>query len=250
MECGRLWNLLLQNRRRSIGAKRPNGQTVEDTAAIGAFCGYPSACPPGEAVVQYKRNLPGMGREDGLDMTEYLAFLRAVEGLKSVTRTAWTAAGRRESTAEHTWRLALFTALAAENPPGVDAGKAVRMALIHDLGERYTGDLSAATLPDQAEKYKGELAGMKQLAALLPPGEGESLLNLWLEYDRGETAEARLVKALDKAETILQHQQGANPPGFDHGFNLGYGAEWFRGDPALKALRDVLDQGTQLLLGD
>lgn len=181
-------------------------------------------------------------------MKEYLAFLRAAEGLKSVTRTAWTAEGRRESTAEHSWRLALFTALAAEKRPGVDAGKAVRMALIHDLGERYTGDLSAATRPNQEEKYKGELAGIQQLAALLP--EGEELLDLWLEYDRGESPEACLVKALDKAETILQHQQGANPPDFDYGFNLEYGAEWFRGDPALEALREALDEGTRSILRD
>mgnify|MGYP002553440983 CR=1 FL=1 len=37
-----------------------------------------------------------------------LCFLQEAEGLKSVERTAWTSSGRRESTAEHSWRLALL----------------------------------------------------------------------------------------------------------------------------------------------
>ena len=183
-----------------------------------------------------------------MNLTEFLPFIREIEGLKSVTRSAHTASGRHESTAEHTWRLALFAALAADEFPGVDAGRAIKMALIHDLGERYTGDVSAATLPDQDRKYREELAAVQTLFALLPQGQGSALMDLWLEYNSGETPEARLVKALDKAETILQHQQGANPPDFDHRFNLTYGAQWFVGDPKLETLRRALDQGTQSLL--
>ena len=66
---------------------------------------------------------------------------------------AWTAAGRRESTAEHSWRLALFAALLAPSF-GVDMGKTLTMCLIHDLGELYLGDISAASLPDEKEKHR------------------------------------------------------------------------------------------------
>lgn len=41
-------------------------------------------------------------------LNEYLDFIRTVEGIKSVTRTAWTKTGRQESTAEHSFRLALL----------------------------------------------------------------------------------------------------------------------------------------------
>lgn len=44
---------------------------------------------------------------------------------------------------------------------------------------------------------------------------------MWEEYEACRTPEAKLVKALDKAETILQHNQGQNPSGFDYEFNLG-----------------------------
>lgn len=68
---------------------------------------------------------------------------------------------------------------------------------------------------------------------------------LWEEYDAAATQEARLVKALDKAETILQHNQGQNPPDFDYDFNLDYGKAYFQGDLILEALRDALDRGTR-----
>ena len=60
-----------------------------------------------------------------------------------------------------------------------------------------------------------------------------------------ETPEARLVKALDKAETILQHNQGANPPEFDYAFNLEYGKKYFEYDPLLRNLRVLLDEQTR-----
>ncbi|MEX2180413.1 MAG: hypothetical protein WD771_00065 [Gemmatimonadaceae bacterium] len=61
------------------------------------------------------------------------------------------------------------------------------------------------------------------------------------------TPEARLAKALDKLETILLHTQGANPPGFDHRFNLGYGRGVTVGHPLIEALREILDRETERL---
>ena len=60
--------------------------------------------------------------------------------------------------------------------------------------------------------------------------------------------EAHLVKALDKAETILQHNQGKNPPDFDYAFNLTYGASYFKGDPRLEELRSILDAETNVVI--
>ena len=67
---------------------------------------------------------------------------------------------------------------------------------------------------------------------------------LWDEYEAAASPEARLVKALDKLETILQHNQGRNPPGFDYRFNLGYGRQYTGGHPLIVALRELLDQET------
>ena len=65
------------------------------------------------------------------------------------------------------------------------------------------------------------------------------------EYSQGITPEARFVKALDKAETIIQHSQGRNPAGFDYGFNLEYGKEYFEQDERLEALRSLIDAETR-----
>ena len=55
-----------------------------------------------------------------------------------------------------------------------------------------------------------------------------------------------MVKALDKLETIIQHNQGKNPPGFDYAFNLGYGQQHMAADPLFAQLRALLDAQTTL----
>lgn len=166
---------------------------------------------------------------------QYLRFIKEAERLKAVTRTAWTHDGRRESTAEHSWRLALFAGLAAERLPGLNREKVLMMSLIHDMGELYGGDISAALCPDPQEKNSEESRAVHKAF---------SLLALWREYNANATPEARLVKALDKAETIIQHNQGRNPEDFDYRFNLGYGKEYFEGNGFLRELRTLLDEET------
>ena len=185
-----------------------------------------------------------MNTMDSLENLErQLAFLRQIERIKSVEREAWTSTGRRESTAEHSWRLAVLAGLIAPSC-GVDVGKTLMMCLIHDLGELYIGDISAASHPDEADKHAREERDVQSVLSMLPGGQGEELLALWREYNDAATPEARLVKALDKAETILQHNQGQNPAGFDYAFNLEYGKQYFSDDPLLTRLRELLDAET------
>ena len=81
-------------------------------------------------------------------LNEYLDFIRTVEGIKSVTRTAWTKTGRQESTAEHSFRLALLALTLIDEFPELDAKKVLSMCLIHDLGELYAGDIPAISNTD------------------------------------------------------------------------------------------------------
>lgn len=185
--------------------------------------------------------------EDRLE--RYLRFIREVERLKSVERTAWTTSGRRESTAEHSWRLALLAMVLCGDRPRLDRLRVLQLALVHDLGETYDGDIPAVAQCDSAAKERTERAAVERLADCLPADAGRELRGLWEEYEACRTPEARLVKALDKAETILQHNQGANPPDFDYGFNLGYGAEYFREDELLRRLRSLLDADTRRRIG-
>ena len=118
------------------------------------------------------------------------------------------------------------------------------MSLIHDMGELYGGDISAALCPDPQEKNDEESRAVHKAFSLLPEREAESLLALWREYNANATPEARLVKALDKAETIIQHNQGRNPADSGYRFNLGYGKEYFKGNGFLRELRTILDEET------
>lgn len=179
-----------------------------------------------------------------MNLEKYIEFIEEAEKLKSVVRTAWTSSGRRESTAEHSWRLALLAGVMREYYPELDINKIIMMSLIHDIGEIYEGDISAALCPDQNDKFDTEYRAAKTVFSLLPDQQANQMMELWLEYNHNTTPESMLVKALDKAETILQHNQGENPKGFDYRFNLGYGKEYFKDNEMLEQLRVIIDEKT------
>ena len=77
-----------------------------------------------------------------MDPKELLSILHIAEGLKCNTRHSATSSGRRESVAEHSWRLALMAMLLEDEYPQLDMNKVIKMCLIHDLGEAFTGDIA------------------------------------------------------------------------------------------------------------
>jgi putative hydrolase of HD superfamily len=187
---------------------------------------------------------------DHAPMAGLLEFLRAAERLKTVTRSAYTSTGARETVAEHTWRVTLMAMLLAPDFPDVDVGRLVKICVVHDLGEAIGGDIPA---PEQARRIEAGEAGKSEserrdlltLVAPLPPSLRDDIVSLWDEYEDARSPEARLAKAIDKLETILQHTQGRNPPDFDYRFNLGYGREHTAAPEIIAALRGVLDDATE-----
>jgi putative hydrolase of HD superfamily len=179
------------------------------------------------------------------ELAGILEFLRAAESLKQTTRTSWTSSGQQETVAAHTWRLCLMCVLFAREFPDVDVAKLLKICIIHDLGEAVSGDISAKLQAGMPSKAEQERADLLQLAAPLPAALREEIVGLWDEYEAAASREAKLAKALDKLETIMQHNQGRNPPDFDYRFNLGYGRQYTAGDPLIEALREVLDRETE-----
>jgi putative hydrolases of HD superfamily len=179
---------------------------------------------------------------DALDGT--LRFLRSAERLKIMTRTAWTSQGKRESVAEHTWRLSLMALVLEDELEGVNMARLLKLCIVHDLGEAIGGDISAVLQPEEG-KAEAERRDLLELLRPLPPSVREKITALWDEYEAAATPEARVGKALDKLETILQHNQGQNPPDFDYAFNLGYGRAYTEDPPVVKALRAILDGETR-----
>ena len=182
---------------------------------------------------------------DNQALAGVLEFLRAAEQLKHTTRTSWTSTGERETVAAHTWRLCLMSLLFARHFPHIDIARLLEICIIHDLGEAVSGDISAVLQegrPPKAEQERGDLV---QLVAPLPEALRSEILALWDEYEAATSPEAKLAKALDKLETIMQHNQGRNPPDFDYRFNLGYGRQYTAGDALIEAVREVLDRETE-----
>jgi putative hydrolase of HD superfamily len=180
------------------------------------------------------------------DLTGILDFLRAAESLKTTVRSAWTSAGRSESVAEHSWRLCLMALVLHGEFPEIDFARLIRICIIHDLGEAIGGDVPA---PEQVRrggsKSADERRDLQQLVAPLAAPLRDEIVALWDEYEAATSPEARLAKALDKLETILQHVQGRNPADFDYRFNLTYGRQFTAGHPVLEQLRALLDGETE-----
>jgi putative hydrolase of HD superfamily len=180
-----------------------------------------------------------------------LDFLQAAERLKTTVRSGYTSSGDQESVAEHTWRLCLMALVLAPELPDVDFARLVKICIIHDLGEAIGGDIPA---PEQARRAATGAVGGKSaderrdllaLVSALPDEPRDEIIALWDEYETASTPEARLAKALDKLETILQHTQGRNPPEFDYRFNLGYGRQHTASPPLIAEIRAVLDERTE-----
>ena len=181
-------------------------------------------------------------RADELDGV--LAFLRAAERLKTVTRSGWTSTGEAESVAEHTWRLCLMAMVLYGRADDIDLARLLKMCLIHDLGEAIGGDVPAPAQVAGRPKAGQERADLLSLVEPLPAAGRREILELWDEYEAASSPEAKLAKGLDKLETILQHTQGRNPDDFDYAFNLDYGQRYTAADPVLAALRSRLDEVT------
>ena len=179
------------------------------------------------------------------NIDKVIRFIKEIENLKSVTRTAWTKTGRRESTAEHSWRLAMLLMVLREDFKDLDIDKAIKMSLVHDLGELYDGDISAKLQNDNDNKSEMEEKAMRRMLTILPDGISEKIYDLWKEYNECCTKEAKLVKAMDKLETIVQHNQGDNPEDFDYEFNLQYGKQYFMDNEILEYMRYIIDEDTK-----
>jgi putative hydrolase of HD superfamily len=135
-----------------------------------------------------------------MNESEILKFLHWVEELKKVKRTGWLNRGisNPESVADHTFAVAIITSFYSDLL-GLDSGKAIKMALLHDLQESITGDITPDTL-DIDEKREKEENAIKKILIDMP----NDYLSLWQEYAEGKTKEAKLVAQIDKLEMLLQ----------------------------------------------
>ncbi|HML67561.1 MAG TPA: HD domain-containing protein [Clostridia bacterium] len=140
-----------------------------------------------------------------MQQRELLDFLRRLECLKTNGRHSTTVGGVTETVAAHAWRLAVLALLIAPEFPEVDGNKLIRMCLIHDFGEAITGDIPSFLKTKDHEET--EESAVKALLSALPEPQRGELSKLFVEMDALATTEARLYKALDKLEAVIQHNE-------------------------------------------
>ncbi len=134
-----------------------------------------------------------------------LAQLHLAERLKNTTRHCYTSSGRHESVAEHSWRLALMAYWISDEFPDLDMDKVIRMCLIHDLGEAFTGDIPVFLKKKTDESHEEDL--LLDWVSSLPEPFCEEMRALYDEMIERKTPEAKLYKALDGLEAVIAHNE-------------------------------------------
>ena len=177
-------------------------------------------------------------------------FLRVMERLKDAPRHCWTTGGRRESVAEHSWRVALMAMLVADEFPGLDIDRVIRMCLVHDIGEAITGDIPTFVKTDADRVVEGR--EVDALIGALPEPWPEWLGALFDEMEALRTPEAKLYKALDRMEAIQSHNESAVETWLplEYSLNLTYGEADAAFSPFLTALRAEMRRDTEAMIED
>ena len=189
------------------------------------------------------------GASDGQEMTPQvlLGILAVAEKLKCHTRHCDTSNGRRESVADHSWRAALMAMLLSGQREfaGYDMDRVIRMCLIHDLGEAFTGDIPSF------EKSAGDETREEGLFAdwigSFPHAQRQAFEGLLAEMKERRTPEARLYKAIDKMEAVIQHNESdiSSWLPLEYDLQLTYGQEEVQCSPFMQSLKACVDSWTR-----
>ena len=138
-------------------------------------------------------------------LEKQIDFLLEVDKLKNVLRrSSVTDGSRRENSAEHSWHLCMFALTLAEYAPeNTDIAHVIKMLLVHDLVEVYAGDTYLYDEEGNKTKAAREHAAADKLYAMLTDAQGESMKELWYEFERCDTNESLFANALDRLQPIL-----------------------------------------------
>lgn len=167
-----------------------------------------------------------------------MEFLHVLERLKCNTRHCDTTNGRRESVADHIARAATLAMLLRGDFPDVDMDRVIRLLLVHDFGEAVTGDVPCFDKTERDEQK--EARAWHTMTECLPVDIRRDILDHLAEFEAQKTPEARLARAIDKIEGVIQHNESdlATWLPLERELNLVYGKAECAPFAPMQALRD------------
>ena len=140
------------------------------------------------------------------DLSNIVDFIKEIEKLKSVTRFNRTLDGRFENSAEHSWQSAMASIVLQDYyPEKLNMEKVISMLLIHDLGEIYAGDTWVFNDEKKVHSHDRELESIEKTMRILPEEKYLNMKNSWLEFEKGQSAEARYARVIDALVPLINH---------------------------------------------
>lgn len=184
-----------------------------------------------------------------MDSRAFLDFLKVAERLKCNTRHSYTSSGRHESVAEHSWRLTMMAYFMRDEFPEADIDKVIRMCMFHDMGEAITGDIPAFEKTSADSDHENHV--MDELLDTLPEPYRTDLKELFAEMEALETLEAKIYKALDKLEALIQHNEAdlSTWIPLEYDLQMTYGTEECSFSEYMKNLRDMVREDSRKKAG-
>ena len=185
-----------------------------------------------------------------MEARELLKAMAVAVRLKDTTRHCYTEKGRHESVAEHCWMAALMAFFLQDEFPEADMDKVIRMCLIHDLGEAFTGDIPTFEKTEENERTEEQL--LREWVAALPKVCRDEMTALYDEMERRESLESRIYKAIDNLEAVIQHNFSDLSTWIQREYELNktYGDDKVAFSPYLTVLREEVRQDTLRKIGE
>ncbi|XP_016945270.3 uncharacterized protein [Drosophila suzukii] len=135
---------------------------------------------------------------------EIIQFMELIGNLKHTKRTGWVLRDVNdcESISGHMYRMSMLTFL-LDGSEGLNQIRCMELALVHDLAESLVGDITPFCGVSKDEKRAMEFKAMEDICKLIEP-RGKRIMELFEEYEHGETAESKFVKDLDRLDMVMQ----------------------------------------------
>lgn len=141
------------------------------------------------------------------NLWKQIRFIKEIDKVKYIQRrTKLFNSDRNENDAEHSWHLALMAIVLLEHAnEKIDLLKVIKMVLIHDLVEIDAGDTFIYDTEKNHSNNEEERLAANRIFGLLPEDQAKELIELWEEFEAGETGEAKFARSMDRLEPLLQN---------------------------------------------